>query len=409
MPRKPKPCYHKRLGLWYARVGEPGPDGSARAVYAPRDVRDEASAWAWLAAERERRTAETIPFDPANMTVVQVAEHYLHWAERRKDQGKLSPEHYASKAIHLGIFAEALGPRAARTLRVEDANHFLAGLATRYAVNYRANIMASVNACLNWAVRSGHLPANPILGHDPTTVPRAAPRFAEVDEAAAFLRFWLHRLPRATPAARYDRSALLLVRCLIRTGARPKELCRLRWGQVRWDAGRSSAGHAFATATLVKHKTADATGKPRVIYFPPALTRALRREHDRPDRHPEFLFVHGRGRGGKGAGEPWKDGATLAKKVRTIRRTAIAEAVRRAAAGEPTRGLEKIRDVGVNRVHNYRWRHTAISTLLRIGVDVPTIAELVGTSPELIYHTYGHLLSDHLARAAEKLFRGRES
>ena len=51
----------------------------------------------WLAAERERRAAEVEPLDPANMTVEQVAQHYLFWAEKRRDAGKLSPIRYESK------------------------------------------------------------------------------------------------------------------------------------------------------------------------------------------------------------------------------------------------------------------------------------------------------------------------
>ena len=405
MSRRAKPCFHKRLGLWYARIGEPGPDGSARAVYMPREVRDEAAAWAWLDAERRRRAAEVSPYDLANMTVEQVAQHYLYWAERRRDAGRLSPVHYATKARALGRFAAELGPRVARTLTIADADHFLAGLTA--AANTRANVMAAVDCCLNWAVKAGHLDRNPIRGHGPVTVPRAAPRFAPPAETAALLRFWLHRTPRNAATSRHDRSALLLIRCLVRTGARPKELCRLRWDQVRWDHAWSTAGHAMAAAVLLEHKTATATGKPRTIYFPPALRRALLREHDRPGRHPVYVFTHGAGRGGRGAGEPWKDGVGLAKKVRDVRRAAIAEAARRAAAGDPLRGLDLIHDTGLDRVHNYRFRHTAISILLRQGVDVPTIAELTGTSPQMIHHTYGHLMADHLARAAERLAGGR--
>jgi integrase len=142
------------------------------------------------------------------------------------------------------------------------------------------------------------------------------------------------------------------------------------------------------------------------VFFPPGLRRSLLRAYNGPERHPEFVFVHGRGRGGVGSGEPWADGSAFSKKRRDVRRAAIAEARRRASMGPPMRGLELIRDVGVDRVHNYRFRHTAISTLLRQRVDVPTIAELVGTSPAMSYHTYGHLMSDHFARAAERLAEG---
>jgi integrase len=65
-------------------------------------------------------------------------------------------------------------------------------------------------------------------------------------------------------------------------------------------------------------------------------------------------------------------------------------------------------DEGENRLVNYRWRHTAISTLLMLGVDVATVAELTGTSPDMIYKFYGHLLDEHLRGAAEKLM-GRKS
>src|SRR5581483_8234949 len=68
-----------------------------------------------------------------------------------------------------------------------------------------------------------------------------------------------------------------------------------------------------------------------------------------------------------------------------------------------------VKDEGHNRLTNYRWRHTAISTLLMLGVDVPTVAELTGTSPEMIYRHYGHLLDEHLAAAAEKLAGRRKA
>jgi integrase len=66
-----------------------------------------------------------------------------------------------------------------------------------------------------------------------------------------------------------------------------------------------------------------------------------------------------------------------------------------------------IRDEGDDRLTNYRWRHTAASTLLMMGVDTLTVAELLGTSPEMIFRHYGHILDDHLATAASKLAGGR--
>jgi integrase len=77
--------------------------------------------------------------------------------------------------------------------------------------------------------------------------------------------------------------------------------------------------------------------------------------------------------------------------------------MRRSGQGERRRAAVKVRDERHDRLVNYRWRHTAISTLLMLGVDVPTVAELTGTSPEMINKHYSHL-----AAAAEKLV-GRKS
>lgn len=172
----------------------------------------------------------------------------------------------------------------------------------------------------------------------------------------------------------------------------------MRWDQVRWAAKTTAAGHTFAKVVLEEHKTAEATGKPRVIYLTPALTRALRRLSLEPDRHPVYVFTHERGTRGGGDtpaewGDPWNSVA-LARKVREVRRAAIADGV-------------PLEDEGANRLVNYRWRHTAISTLLMMGEDVATVAELTGTSPDMIRIHYGHLLDGHLAAAAERLSRGR--
>jgi integrase len=409
MPRSARPRWNPTRRRWYANIGDPDPGGRRREVFAPEAIgpRDEPGAWSWFHAERARREAEAeaVPSAPDEPTVEWVCEHYLAWAERRRDEGRLSPEHYRSKEYHVGLLLDHLGERPAQSLRPDDMNTFIAALQACYSPNYVANICATADAALNWAVRAGHLAANPVKGHEPPTVPRAPQRYAERAEAAAFLRHWRTRSDRRSVAGRYDRLTILLERVLVRTGARPGELCKLWWSDIRWDGGTTAAGHPFAKAVIPpeRWKSGGKTGKPRTIYFSPALTRALRRELARADRHPVHVFVHGRGRGGKGAGEPWESGSRLSKKILAVRREAIARAEALEAAGRPTRGLELIRDEGHERLTNYRWRHTAISTLVMMGVDVPTVAELTGTSPEMIYRVYGHLLDRHLREAAQKL------
>ena len=232
----------------------------------------------------------------------------------RRNEGRLAV-HYRNKEYHLGLLADCLGPRVARSLRPDDMNAFIATMQARYSPHYVANICASASAALNWAFRCGHLAANPIRGHESPTVPRSPERFAERAEAAEFLRHWRNRRPRASVAGRYERLTVLLEVALIRTGRGPAS-CALWWSDIRWEGGRTTAGHPFAKVVIPpeRWKSGEKTGGPRTIYLTPTLTRALRREQAREARHPVHVFVHGRGRGGKGAGLPWESGSRLSKR-----------------------------------------------------------------------------------------------
>jgi integrase len=310
----------------------------------------------------------------------------------------------------------SFGTRSASGLDVGEFEDWLAALGVSYAPTYVRNLGACVQAAFRWSTRARPplLATNPIEGASLPTVPRSSPRFAERAEAAAFLRFWLRFRDRKTVRGRYDRATVLLERCLIRTGARPKELAVLRWSDIAFNAWKTPAGHFGAKAVLPpdRWKAGKKTGKPRTIFFPPALARALRRLRDRGPTSDEAVFIHGAGAGGRGAGKPWRNGAILSRAVMRMRRRLISLQVEirgRVESGGKVKPWEArlasvaVSDVGDNRLTNYRFRHTAISTLLMHGVDVPTVAELVGTSPEMIYRTYGHLLDSHLAAAAAKL------
>lgn len=421
MPRIAEPRWDDRREIWYANIGAKDDKGRAREVFAPKSIgeREKDRAWEWFRDEKRRRESQAAPSD---VTVEWIAEHYLAWAEAQRDEGKITVEEYANKSRHLDILCQSLGSRIAAALTPDDLTGMAEALAENYSASYVRVICATTMNAMNWAAsaKRGYIPANPMRGYKAPVVPRSPVRFAEKVEAAAFVGFWRTRMPRSYERSRLDRLTLLMDRILIRTGARPKELCVLQWPDITWKGWESSAGHSCAKAVIPpdRWKTGKKTGKPRTIYFTPMLTRSLRREHGRPDRHPLYVFVHGSGMGGVGAGEPWRSGSALSKTILKVRRRMIArqeDLRRRIGSGDPTirqgeRRLAavEIQDAGHNRLVNYRWRHTAISTLLMMGVDVPTVAELTGTSPKMIYQHYGHLLDSHLSAAAEKLV-GRQA
>lgn len=417
MPRKPEPRWKKSDRRWVAAIGEPRPDGRARDVYAPASIRedDKAAAWAWF--DSEVRARATVPCPAGDVVLEHLAELYLAWCEGAVERGELAAAHYRAKQQHLTRVSELLGDRRASALTADLVERTLADLTREYSAHYVNNIGATLQAALKWGVRSGKLERNPAEGFRSPTIPRAPERYASRAEAAAWVA-WLHHeaLGYSGERLRYRRANALLQRCLLHTGARPKELCQLRWEDLRWSSHRNGVGQPYATARIPpdRWKAGGKTGRWRTIYFTPILTRALRREYERPDRHATHVFVHGRGRGGVGACEPWADGSAYSQWVRSARRRLIA--FRAAAAELRERGEQlgrmqaralavEISDEGAQRLTNYRWRHTAASTLLMLGLDPATVGEALGTSAEMVLRVYGHLLDKHVAAAAERLAR----
>jgi len=66
-------------------------------------------------------------------------------------------------------------------------------------------------------------------------------------------------------------------------------------------------------------------------------------------------------------------------------------------------GVPLLKDKGPDRLINYRWRHTAASSLLVRGVPIAVVGKLLGTSAKMISEVYGHILDEPLAHAASQL------
>jgi integrase len=299
--------------------------------------------------------------------------------------------------------------RRASTLEATDLDRFIRAKREQgRKPHYLRKLHGVVQAILNWAANphANRTPerllpgGNPLRGMAAPDVPASPERFADVKTIAEFLKAWrraANRTPREGRRARYTRLTALLLRVVIQTGCRPGEACKAEWGDVKWDAGRTAAGHTFAKIVLPpeRWKAGRKTGKSRTIRLTPMLTRAIRREYERPDRHPTHLFVHinraYRRHGDKTI--PWTS-TLLSDRIRRLRREAIADGV-------------KLIDEGPNRIVAYLFRHTAASRALMRGMDPTTTATLLGTSPDMLKRHYGHLLDGHLDAAAETLARAR--
>jgi integrase len=171
--------------------------------------------------------------------------------------------------------------------------------------------------------------------------------------------------PPSNPRAQGAFRAVLIA--LRHSGVRPGTIAAVQAEHVAAD---------LSCWVLPKHKTRRKTGKPLVVYLSPylqLLTRILL--HFRPTGH---LFLNARG-------TPWKPDA-IARRFRRLRQR----------IGLPVGTVA------------YAYRHSFTTSAMLNGVDVATVAELLGHGNlTMIQKHYGHLTGavEHLKAAAAKATR----
>lgn len=383
MARPGKPWWWAARGRWAATVA--GVRYTAPPALGPRDQH---AAWAWhaelLKGQRPRRTGD--------LDLAALCECYLAWDAERVAAGQRDARAAETMAYRLTRICRTLigGSKAGAMRAAEiDPGHvedmMRAWAARKLSAAYVRQLVSDLKAVLRWASRRRGSRA-PLLEQDPLAglglpaAPESPERFATRSEAATWLR-WLRR--------RGLRDFALLQRCLIYTGARPKELATATWGDIRWRSHRTPAGHWMAVLVLARWKAARATGRLRRVFLPARLCRSLLRRFDAVSDLDGLIWSAPRG----GA---WSS-SNLATFTARQRDAAI-------AAGLPFKAE------GPDRLVNYRWRHTAASQLVMDGVPIATVAELLGTSVKVLARTYAHLLQGHLGDAAERLGRaGKQS
>lgn len=133
-------------------------------------------------------------------------------------------------------------------------------------------------------------------------------------------------------------------------GSRPQELAGLELAAVKWADG---------IAVLTEHKNAGKTGKPRTLYFSAVALAILERQRAR----------YGAGLAFRGSRGQLIDDQAMCKR------------------------LWRASKVLGFRVTAYHYRHTFITRMLLRGITAAQVAELCGTSVDMIARHYGHLES----------------
>lgn len=241
---------------------------------------------------------------------------------------------FRTRRSFLRSFCDHVGRVAVSDLRVKHVSAWEAA-----HPNWSRSTVSAVRgvllACLNWAVREGHVAANPLARLKVEGFARRN-RVLSADERARLKG-------AATPYLRDFLTALEL------TGARPySELARLTASMVDWAGG---------VIRFAEHKNAK-RNKTRTVYLTPPLAELLRRK---AAEHPTGPLFRTR------KGGPWTpDGMSERMKVLAAR-------------------------LGIPALTAMTLRHTFTTDALARGLTADVVAELVGNSARTVAAHYAHL------------------
>jgi integrase len=256
-----------------------------------------------------------------------------------------SPGRLVLLTRYLKRFCETFGHRRADAVRPYEISEWLEAMGSTktgrpLSASTKALVVSMLRAGFNFAVRQGYVPASPMKGVAKGKFARRERMLTpgELDKVAA-----------ESP----HRDFLTVLRL---TGMRPFAECATLTA-AHLDRGKRRA-------VLVKHKTAEKTGRPRVVYFPPAAWEVVSRL---AERHPTGLLFRNR------VGAPLTCDA-LNKHLREV-------------CGR----------VGVKPFTAYSLRHFFLSTALGKGVPIDVLAQIAGNSPLVLRSNYSHMEADAMA------------
>lgn len=279
-----------------------------------------------------------------SIRVVDLVEMFLDFSKKR-----FAPDTYRNYRFYSQRFAEACGQREITHLKPHHITRWIDSEPWNQTTEGNARRIA--RRVMTWAKEEGLIHHNP-LEDMPSVSGNARQRALTEAEYRALLE-------------NSHGSFRILIWALRNTGARPSELYRLKWTQVRKDR-----------LVLSRHKTRKKTKKARTIHLTPALQRLF--NYLRTHSHTDYVFVNSKGR-------PWTSNSVQLRINRIKRRLGLAE------------------DVCA-----YLLRHTYGTHAIVNGVNSSTVAELMGhSSTEMIDRVYVHLADQvtHLQDAAQKATR----
>lgn len=292
----------------------------------------------------EHKAIAAKPAESSDARVADVIDAFLSWSKLHR-----SAETCRNHIWYGQSFSEHSGYILATDLKPIHVTRWVDGHG--WGQTTQRNARRSIFRAFAWAVEEGILPKNPLTG---MKCPAALSRQRVMSDA---------EFRAVLKASKPDFKQLLF--SLRMTGCRPKEARTLTWdmvGEDRWVLGQ--------------HKTAHKTHKPRVIYLTAPMKKLMQMLKTHATNGHVFLNARGKA---------WTRNAIRLRIERVKKKL-------------------KMRDD----LCAYEARHAFGTAAVVNGVDVATVAELMGhSSLEMVSRVYLHLANEqkHLQEAVERATR----
>ena len=277
------------------------------------------------------------------MLVSRMIESFLGWCSRHRAPATLRFYH-----ARLRAFRSTFGMREAASLTSLEIDAYLHDAGLNVSDSTRHHNAVSLTTLQNFALRESLIEKPWFKRLEKPRMGRRE-RIPTAEEITALLR-------GAPPEFR------LIYTGLLQCGARPGELCRAQISDVDWPKRR---------ITLVEHKTARKTGRPRIIPIGSNFGQTLRKSIG--DRQSGAIFL-------SPTGAPW-----------TVNNLSSAHRRLRNAAGLP-------RDLVL-----YLARHRFGTEALRAGLPLKDVSELMGHASVTTTEIYLHRDVTELASGQDRL------
>lgn len=355
-----KPFRIKARNAWYIRVPRNDDSGTTSLVKLGATKREADAAWeAMLRANADPHGVS----DPGGLLVVALISRYCDWMESAVAKKTLAESSFTRRMNYLVSFLKNTDTQLhVHDLKVHHVNDWLRKQKT-WNTNTQYYAGVAVKRVFNWCKTEGRIDKNPL---ENLKLDKGDSRDFLIDDET------FKKLLAGASDLKYRRRHVIAFRMLLTvlslSGCRPGEVAKVQvedWHDDRW--------------IIKKHKTSKKTRKPRVVYLCPCLRTITRIAAG--DRKSGPLFM-------ASSSEGW----TYEKMRRRFER------LRQRVKVDPKCVL-------------YSFRHTSITNALIAGVDVSTVAEVHGTSIQMIQMAYGHLCQHqkHLTKAVFTMAKARRA